>query len=153
MRRLLTAVLSLLVMLGLAGCGLFRDSEQEELEKVLDSDVGFAVFLRDDVTEQQKAAVEAHLRGLPDVAEVTYESSAEAYEKFKKLWADNPEFVEKLTPTSLPQSFKVRMADAKAARHVRDTGQAAIEGLPGVQDVVMQCMTVEECRNLVKPST
>ena len=150
-RRLLTLLLVLAALLGPAGCGLFADEEDERLQQMLDANPTFSVFLRPDVTPQQKTNVDAYLRDLPEVAEVKYETREEAYRRFKELWADNPEFAQKVSPDSLPGSFRVRMADNAAIRKVRDgSGEANIKNLPGVQDVVLGCVTVGECKEIAR---
>ncbi|WP_127507932.1 permease-like cell division protein FtsX [Actinoplanes solisilvae] len=151
MRRLLTALVTTIALLGLAGCSLFEDSDREKIEKIIDKEGGFAVFLSPNVTEPQKTAIEQELSGLPEVTTVTFESSDEAYRKFKELWADDPKFVESVNPDSLPPSFKVRMTGAEATRALRDSESAArLNKLPGVTSILFNCMDYDECKKLME---
>src|SRR5690348_5930563 len=52
-----------------------------------------AVFLTDQVTEDQRRAIESPLRALPSVTEVHYESRQEAYAKFKEQFKDEPDLI------------------------------------------------------------
>jgi cell division transport system permease protein len=65
------------------------------------------VFLRTDVTEDQRQAVEGILRSLPSVATVRFESQQEAYETFKRDFKDAPDLVAATKPESLPPSFRI----------------------------------------------
>ncbi len=154
MRRLLIALVATVALLGLTGCGLLKSDEDKKIERIFDeSDPVFSIFFRTDVTSQQKTNIDEYLRGLPDVAEVEHESREQAYQRFKELWADDPDFVEQVTPNSLPESYRVHMADFDALRAVRDgSDQANIKNLPGVQDIIIPCTTVDECREQLEKS-
>jgi cell division transport system permease protein len=150
MRALSIIAVAVLLLAGLSGCTLIQgeDSEEQRLEKLLDEEAEVSVFLKDDVTAQQKIDIEARLRALPDVKELVFETRAEAYEKFKRLWAsESPEFVEKVSPESLPESFRVKFVDQAAVRKVRDTPvNAELKALPGVYDLAFRCTTLPECK-------
>ncbi|MBL7260506.1 cell division protein FtsX [Paractinoplanes lichenicola] len=149
MRRSLIAVIAALALLGLAGCGLLKSDEDKKIEKLLEEDPVFSVFLRADVTAQQKANLESYLRGLPDVEAVRFETRAEAYQRFMDLWSDDSEFVESVSEDSLPETYRVHMKSTDAVRAVRDGADLAnIKNLPGVQDTVVGCLTIDECRKL-----
>lgn len=152
MRTLKIIVAVLLVAVGLAGCGLFQGdgpTKEEEFQAYLDQNATFTVFLNEDVTDAQRTSVEAALRALPDVADVTFADHDDAMAEMKRLYSADPEFLEKVSPEALPLSFKVRMADNAAIRKVRDGG--APDKLPGVQKVVYTCLTLDECKRLYAP--
>lgn len=134
----------------IAGCGLFEKGDKQEFERILDESASFSVFLDDDVTEQQKADVRAWLENEPGITAIAFEDKAAAYERFKELWADDPEFVDQLNEDSLPESFRLTTKNAATSREIRD-GQAAdeLEAMPGVRQVVFPCTTIEECRKQV----
>jgi cell division transport system permease protein len=150
MRALSIIAVAVLLLVGLSGCTLVegKDSEEQKLEKLLNEEAEVSVFLKDDVTAQQKIDIEARLRALPDVKELVFETKAEAYAKFKQLWAsESPEFVEKVSPDALPESFRVRFVDQDAVRRLRDTAvKAELEALPGVDNLAFRCTTLQECK-------
>ncbi|MEV6637577.1 permease-like cell division protein FtsX [Actinoplanes sp. NPDC051470] len=144
-----TMVVVLLALVSLSGCGLLdRDEKKEEIERLIEENAQFSVFLRDDNPAERKAAVEARLRTLPDVTTVTFEGHDVAYAKMKKVFAEqNQEMPENFEPENLPETFVVKMKDQAAVRNVRDTPlQAELKALPGVQDLVFTCTTFEECK-------
>ncbi|GAB2597359.1 hypothetical protein Aab01nite_72880 [Paractinoplanes abujensis] len=155
MRRLLIAVLAAFALLGPSGCSLFqdeqKDNEAKKIEKLLGEDPVFSVFLRPDVTAGQKTTIESYLGGLDGIKRVQFETRAEAYERFKDLWSDDPEFVRSVSEDALPETYRVHMTSVDAVRKVRDgTEMANIKNLPGVQDTVVACLTTDECRELLK---
>ena len=91
MRKLTVLVACLLTAAALtAGCSLFGgrgESKEEEIERLIDQTASFTVFLRAEATAQQRADVEARLRAIPGVTEVSYESKQEAYRRFRDMLA------------------------------------------------------------------
>ena len=91
-----------------------------------------SIFLRTDVTEAQRAALDAILGGDRRVRDHHYESPQEAFQKFEVLWRDDPKLVESVSPASLPASFRVDLVypgDYPALR-------AELDGFGGVADVL-----------------
>nr|BFE74093.1 hypothetical protein GCM10020092_073940 [Actinoplanes digitatis] len=94
------------------------------------TDVG--IFLGAGTTEGQRSAVASSLGNDGRVAAMHYESRAEAFERFKKLWADDPDFVASVSADQLPPSFRVRLADA--AQYAAFRAQYA--AMDGVDQIV-----------------
>jgi cell division transport system permease protein len=135
------------MVVSLAGCGLFQSEEDEEIERLLNKSAEIMVFLRDDVTPQQKTDIEARLRAVPGVTGVVFEDHQAAYAKMTKLFADEPEKMPDIEPDYLPESFVVTMKDQAAVRNVRDSViHSELNALPGVSDLVIRCTTVDECK-------
>lgn len=113
----------------------------------------FSVYLRLDATDQQRADVQARLAAIPGVQRVDFEDSVAEYERLKELWADDPESMPDVSPSSLPGSFTVQMPTLAAVRDLRDAGTGTdLEELPGVEDVIFPCTTDAECRAQFEPS-
>jgi cell division transport system permease protein len=93
--------------------------------------VEVSVFLRSDVTEGELDSLRSDLAGMPEIDTFTYVSKDQAYEDFKKLYADQPELYEVLPKDSLPASFRISLVDASDAEEV----SARVEGSPGIEDV------------------
>ena len=52
-----------------------------------------------------------------------------------------------IEPTVLPESFVLTMKDQAAVRKVRDSAvPGELEALPGVQEVLIRCTAVDECK-------
>jgi cell division transport system permease protein len=91
-----------------------------------------AIYLTDSATDQQRLTVQQKLGNDPSVHTFRYESRAEAFEKFKQLWRDSPDFIKSVGPDSLPESYQVDLVKpAQFGAFV-----ARFKGLAGVQDVV-----------------
>ena len=144
----------LIAVAGVGACGLFGGgqgaSQDEQLQRILDENELFTVFLRSDVTAAQRANVEAALRALPGATGVSYTDHDGAYQKMKRAFSAEPSRMPQIDPAVLPESFEIRMTDIAAVRKARDD-QAALKALPGVQEVVFTCLTVVECRKLASP--
>lgn len=70
-----------------------------------------------EVTPEERAGIEAGLRGLPVVEQVIYESKEEAYRHFKEYYRDSA-IAENVTVEQMPQSFRVKLTDPERFRDV-----------------------------------
>jgi cell division transport system permease protein len=93
--------------------------------------VEISAYLRDDAAPGEVNNLEDEVSGYPEVQRVTYVSQAQAYDEFRQLYRNNPEFYEYLDEDSLPASLRIKLSDAKFTEEVA----ARIEGAPGVDDV------------------
>jgi cell division transport system permease protein len=83
------------------------------------------------VTQAQRDQIRADLEALqPLVAEIYYESSAEAYERFTEQFKDAP-ILSNVTPDQLPESFRVKLSDPTKY----DVVASAFVGRSGVDSV------------------
>jgi cell division transport system permease protein len=64
------------------------------------------------VTDQMVSRLRSVLKNDPRVAAVVFETREQAYQRFKKLWAENPDFVASVSPDSLAEFFRLRLVDA-----------------------------------------
>jgi cell division transport system permease protein len=73
------------------------------------------VFLKDGITEADRATLEGYIRGIPEVdpQKVLYKSKEQALEEFKERFRDNPELRSYITENPLPASFTVMAKDPK----------------------------------------
>ncbi|MEV4705979.1 permease-like cell division protein FtsX [Actinoplanes sp. NPDC049316] len=69
------------------------------------------VFLIPDSTDRQSSALGSTLREDARVADVRFENRQQAWERFRTLWADSPDFVSSVSPKQLVESFRLRLAD------------------------------------------
>jgi cell division transport system permease protein len=95
----------------------------------------FSIYLRDDISQEQRVALNAMLASHPAVASREYVSKADAAARFKRDFPDLAAGLADLEQNPLPASIEVRLDAGKA-------DSAAIEGLarrlqqaPGVADV------------------
>jgi len=91
------------------------------------------VFMRVKATKAQTDTVWAHLRNDPDVTTVSYLDHHLAYNKFKRLFSDQPQLIQKepRDGSGLPESFRIGVRKGVSTDIVTQRYQA----LPGVDQV------------------
>ncbi len=109
-----------------------------------------SVFLAKGITSQQRGSVGSQIRELPAVERVFYESQQQAYGRFKDQFRDSPDMVRNVTPTVLPESFRVKLRDPNQFDQVHDlfcSGRTDSRGKEicnaGIDSVVDQRRLVE----------
>lgn len=95
-------------------------------------------------TDQQVADVKAKLDKMPLVQESTFESSIDAYKRWKEINPDNPLIVA-VGAEAMPQSWRVKLADPTKYNVM----QSAFAGLPGVKSVQDQKKILENLFGLL----
>ncbi|HEX2149462.1 MAG TPA: permease-like cell division protein FtsX [Actinomycetota bacterium] len=89
------------------------------------------VFLRDEATPEEVAAVKAQTSGMPEVEEVFFESKEQAFEEYKRMFKDSPAITENVDPNALPASYRIKLKDPNSAEAVA----SRLQGQPGVDEV------------------
>ncbi|WP_324276349.1 permease-like cell division protein FtsX [Blastococcus brunescens] len=115
LRRNLTMTVAMIlttaISLGLMGTGLLIASMINEMKGIYYDKVQVSIFLADEVTDEQRAAIEAELESSPEVRSFLYESKDEAYERFQQQFSQQPELVENTPADALPESFRVELVN------------------------------------------
>ncbi|MBA9007847.1 MULTISPECIES: permease-like cell division protein FtsX [Thermomonospora] len=126
LRRNLTMTVSLVITVAIAmallGTGLLIKLQVDSSKSYWHDRIEVSVFLcnktssnpscnKTDATEQQKAEIKRDLEGSPVVAEVTYESKEQAFQRFKETFSSNPGLVQGAKVGDIPDSFRVRLSD------------------------------------------
>jgi cell division transport system permease protein len=96
--------------------------------------VEVSIFLKADVTEEQRNALSTDLKNDPLVQTVIYESREEAYANFRQLYRDAPDLVESVKPDTLPESFRVKLRDPEKFKEISDR----YRDREGIDDIVDQ---------------
>ena len=127
-------ILTTAISLALLGAGGLLFHEVNKTKDLLYAQVEVSIFLQTAVTADQKNALETKLRADSAIQTVTYESKAEAYKRFKALFADSPDLVNNTKPESLPESFRIKLKNPSNATTVDNEYKNA----PGVDQVSTQ---------------
>ncbi|WP_213007522.1 permease-like cell division protein FtsX [Paractinoplanes toevensis] len=90
------------------------------------------IFLGPAVTAERKAELRSKLDDDPRVGAVLYEGREDAYERFRKLWSDSPDFVSSVSPKELPETFRVRMEKRSRYASLR-ADYAAMDGIEWIE--------------------
>jgi cell division transport system permease protein len=113
LRRNLTMTVAMIlttaISLGLMGTGLLIAGMISEMKGIYYDKVQVSIFLADDVTDEQRSAIEARLDESTEVESYLYESKEEAYARFQQQFSQQPELVENTPADALPESFRVEL--------------------------------------------
>ncbi|MDQ2723141.1 MAG: permease-like cell division protein FtsX [Actinomycetota bacterium] len=150
LRRNITMTIAMIITtaisLGLLGAGLLVVQMTNKTEQIYFDRVEVAVFLTNDVSTNDPgctgpicADLRTQLQNFPGVQSVDYESRAQAYDRFKKVFAQQPELVQLARPEALPASFRVKLNDPKRFAVINQ----AFGTRPGVDRVVDQAQLVQ----------
>ncbi len=134
------SMLTVAVSLSLVGAAFLLRYGVDNVTQRWQGGIEFEVFLNEGITPEQQARIGRELESNPDVKRSEYVSQAQQFELFKVLFADQPEYLESVTPEVLPPSFRVEpsIADADVIKALGDR----FEGEPGVKTVVFAEETV-----------
>jgi cell division transport system permease protein len=94
-----------------------------------------SVYLKDDISEADRRAVESALAPNAVVAGHEYVSKAAALERFKKIFGDLAGTMDSLGSNPLPASFEVRLQGGRAGESAVEALGTTLRQLPGVADV------------------
>jgi cell division transport system permease protein len=135
-----TMVLMLVLLSGLiillTGLDATLNYVQQEVQVV--------AYLKDSATQQEIDALEASLRGMPQVPEVTYVSKDQAYRDFLARHPEDADVINSLPSNPLPASLQINLRDPgdyiDVATYLR--GNAAVDRVLNIQNTVDQMTTI-----------
>ena len=143
-------VVTLFVSLTLVGLGLLLNAQAHKAEKYWGDRLQITVSMCTDnspsatciggkATAAQKAAVAQVLETSDEVKSYTFESSREAYDKWREAYGAGSEQTRKavlgtMRPKDFPESYRVTLKDPREFQQVK-TQAAALDGVSGVQDL------------------
>ncbi|HVK44257.1 MAG TPA: permease-like cell division protein FtsX [Micropruina sp.] len=138
----LAVIVTMWVSLTLFGAGLLGAQQVELLKGRWYDKIEISVFLcvqdskagncdpGQDATDAQREAVRQALEQNSEVQTVYYESKAETFEDFKRVYKDSPVLAD-MTVDMMQDSFRVKLKNPEQYEGV----VSAVAGLPGVQAV------------------
>ena len=149
LRRNLTMTAALIVVvaisLSLLGTGLLFVKQVDNTRTYWQGKVQLSIYMctstsvspqcrsNGPTTAAQKAQILHDLKTLPQVEAVYYESQAQAFQHFKQDFSRDRSFTNLVTPSELPDSFQVKLANSQADYNIV---AGAVQGSPGVDQVV-----------------
>jgi cell division transport system permease protein len=145
-------ILTTAVSLALLGAGGLLYLQVEKAKDLLFFKVEVTVFLKDDITAEQRSALDVKLRGDSLVKDVEHETRDEAYRRFKELFKDTPDLVENVKPEALPESFRVKLHDPTQYKAM-ESRYGGSEGVYRVQDQQEVLGTVFDVIDGIKTTT
>ena len=135
-RPAIVSVLTIAAGLFVLGFCLMINTNLQRLVTRWTDAAELAVYLRDDATPEQSAAVKAMIDDSGLASAVQYSSKDEARRQFSEDFPDLAPAAGALDRNPFPASFEVRLnGRAQEASVATDRMAAALTGLPGVADV------------------
>jgi len=138
LRRNLTMTVAMIlttgISLGLMGTGLLIANMISDMKEIYYDKVQVSIYLTDDVTDEQRTAIQTELDDSPEVANYIYETKAEAYERFKTQFSQQPALVQNTKPDALPESFRVELKNPERYSVIAAEFPAGQNGVDQVRD-------------------
>ncbi|HEY0485075.1 MAG TPA: permease-like cell division protein FtsX [Mycobacteriales bacterium] len=127
-------VLTTAISLALLGAGGLIVTQVGKMKDLFYYRLEVSIFMKQDVTADQRDALRERLASDPLVANTVYENKEEAYSRFREQFKDSPELVQNVRPDALPESFRVKLVDPTKY----ELAAQRYAALPGVERVVDQ---------------
>jgi len=137
-------IITMSVSLFMLGASVLLYMQVDQMKNYYYGEIEVSIFLRPDVTEAQRSAIDQAISSNPLVADKQYETQKQAFERFQALWADSPDFVKSVGPNSLPESFRVKLKDPEQYKTFSDQMQS----LQGIQDIIDQRTLLDKVFNI-----
>ncbi|GAA0532687.1 permease-like cell division protein FtsX [Paractinoplanes ferrugineus] len=137
-------VITMSVSLFMLGASVLLYMQVDQMKSYYYGEIEVSIFLRTDVTDAQRTAIDTAISSNPLVSNKTYETREEAFKRFQELWADSPDFVKSVGPDSLPESFRVKLKDPEKYKTFADQ----MQGMAGIQDVIDQRTLLDKVFNI-----
>jgi cell division transport system permease protein len=152
-RNLLLAISMVIIVaisLTLFGIALLAGKQVSLFGGYWSDKIEVSVFLARNVSQDQRQSIDSQLKSQPVVERVFYESQQQAYDRFKDQFKDSPDMVRNVTPSVLPESFRVKLKDPTQFAQIHDlfcSGTFDSRGhercAPGIDSVIDQKKLVE----------
>ena len=154
LRRNLTmtfaVMITVAISLSLLGIGLLANSQVRVMKDYWYDKIEVSIFLcgslsegascgKGVITQEQKIDIQKDLQSLPIVAEVYYESQAEAFKRFGERFKGSA-IAQNVTADQLPESFRIKLKDPTKFAVI----ESAFAGRPGVDLVQDQQAILEK---------
>jgi cell division transport system permease protein len=133
-------ILSVTVSLTLLGASLLLSDQVALATDDWTGKVEVSIFLCDEttscapITPEQQQQLQQELEEEPAVAQVFFESKEDAFERFQRLFKDQPTLIESIDPDTLPASFRVRLENPALFGVIAEK----FEAYPGVEEIIDQ---------------
>jgi cell division transport system permease protein len=133
-------IITMAVSLALLGAGVLMYWKVQDMRTFFYGSVEVSIFLKPDITDQQKNDLKQQLAGDPLVKQADYESQNTAYQRFREQFKDAKDLVNSVKPDSLPASFRVKLKDPQKFTEIADK----YNNKPGVDSIVDQQQTLDK---------
>ncbi len=130
-----------LTMLGASGLIYTKVADMKELYF---ENIEVSIFLKADVTEEERTDLAARLEADPLVSQATYVNKEEAFKRFQEMFRDSPDLLNAVKADQLPESYRLKLVNPEEYKTISE--QYAAVG--GVDQVVDQSQVLDKIFNL-----
>jgi cell division transport system permease protein len=113
-------MITMAVSLTMLGASLLLFLQVNDMRTFYYDKIEVSIFLKADVTQEQRASLQSDLTGNPLVQSVKYESKDDAWKRFQTQFRDAPDLVAATKADSLPESFRVKLHDPRKVQSLTD---------------------------------
>ena len=110
------ALITVAVSLTLAGGALLVKRGVDRATIQWRGNVELSIFMKPDAVPEQSQAVDRQLKTMPEVRRFHYVSKPEAFEEFKKIFANEPDVRDAITVDQIPPSYRVVPREAEQTK-------------------------------------
>jgi cell division transport system permease protein len=137
------------ISLSLLGTGLLFIKQVDSTRTYWQSKVEVSIYLctagsantncHGAYTPSEQQTIQTDLQGLPQVQQVIFQTSDQAYSQFTQFFANDKAYVSTVKPSDIPASFEVKLKDPSEANY--NAVAESVQGSAGV-DLVVNEMTI-----------
>jgi cell division transport system permease protein len=138
-------IITMAVSLTMLGASGLIYTQVKDMKAYYYDKIEVAIFLKPEITDDQRTSLEGALKADPLVREVIYESKDEAFKKFQTMFSDVPAVVDAVKPGQLPESFRVGLKNPEEYQAVRE----AYVSKDGVDQIIDQRNLLEKIFNIL----
>ncbi len=117
------ALLTVAVSLTLVGGALLVKRGVDRATVQWKGNVELSIFMKPDASQVESEAVNRQLDAMPEVKTARYVSKPEAFEEFKKIFANEPDVRDSLTVDQIPPSYRVVPKEAEQTKLIGERFQ------------------------------
>jgi cell division transport system permease protein len=114
------ALITVAVSLTLAGGALLVKRGVDRATVQWRGNVELSIFMKPDAAPPESEAVDRQLKAMPEVGRYHYVSKPEAFEEFKKIFANEPDVRDAITVEQIPPSYRVVPKEAEQTKLIGD---------------------------------
>ena len=127
-------IITMAVSLTMLGASVLLYWQVGQMKDFFYDKIEVSIFLKTEVTEAQRTALDDALKQDPLVKSYFYESKEDAYENFQTMFRDAPDLVNSVKPESLPEAFRVQLKDPEQYRAAYEKYRT----FDGIEEIVDQ---------------
>jgi cell division transport system permease protein len=117
------ALLTVAVSLTLVGGALLVKRGVDRATVQWKGNVELSIFMKPDASQAESEAVDRQLDAMPEVKSARYVSKPEAFDEFKKIFANEPDVRDSLTVDQIPPSYRVVPKEAEQTKLIGERFQ------------------------------